>query len=175
MKLDNELVALKRYALSLTRHHSEADDLVHDTLLRAYERRSTFDETRSVRAWLFAIMHNLFIDAKRRRRAETAYQRDRATAFERHGEATQESAVRVSQLTRAFAKLSDDQRAVLHLVVVEGLSYLEVGEALDIPVGTVMSRLARARAALRAFEEGEPMMAQVATLRIVGGRDDQPK
>ncbi|PTE18887.1 RNA polymerase subunit sigma, partial [Cereibacter changlensis JA139] len=80
--------------------------------------------------------------------------------------APQEDVVRLAQIRAAFFRLPEDQRAALHLVAIEGLSYPEAAKVLGVPQGTLMSRLARARAALRAFEDGAPH------LKLVGGRDD---
>ena len=162
-----QIGALRRYARSLTRDPGEAEDLVQDALLRAYERRGSFRAGGSMRAWLLSILHNAFIDGVRSRRSEAR----RIEAAGRIGEsalaAPQEHSVRLSQVREAFMSLPEEQRAALHLVAIEGLSYQEAAGALGIPLGTLMSRIGRARAALRAMEESEP--GRGAHLRIVGG------
>ncbi|BCH25813.1 sigma-70 family RNA polymerase sigma factor [Mesorhizobium sp. L-8-3] len=165
-----QLGALRRYARSLTRDSADAEDLVQDALVRAYERRASFRHGGNLRAWLLSILHNTFVDGKRSRRAE-------AIRIERAGEladafldAPQEHSLRLTQLREAFLGLSEEQRAALHLVAIEGLSYQEAAEALAIPLGTLMSRIGRARAALRELEETSP--ARVRHLRVVRGSDE---
>lgn len=163
-----QLGALRRYARSLTRDGSDAEDLVQDALLRAYEKRSSFSADGNMRAWLLSILHNAFIDRVRSRRSEAA-RLDRTVELAPQAmEPPQDHAVRLVQVREAFMGLPEEQRAALHLVAIEGLSYQEAADALAIPPGTLMSRIARARAALRALEDGE---GQSPHLRIVGGRD----
>lgn len=146
--LAESLPAVLRFARSLTRDASAADDLVQDTVVRALERRHQYDETRSYRAWLMTLAHNLFVDGWRRGQVRRKAQ-PRLESVSRSIEPNQEHAAILQQTLRAFDSLAADQRAVLHLVVVEGASYAEAAAILDIPVGTVMSRLSRARLALR--------------------------
>lgn len=175
-----ELPALRRYALSLTRDATDAEDLVHDALLRAYEKRGGFRAEKGLRPWLLAILHNIFVDRLRSRRSERKRMEALAgdinadPAARQHGP-QQDHALRLAQVREAFMALPEEQRAVLHLITIEGLGYGEAAQALDVPVGTVMSRLSRARAALRAFEEqpARPREAAGVThLRVVGGTDD---
>jgi len=148
------LPALLRYARALVRNPADAEELVHDTLIRAYERRDTFDTRRSLRPWLFSILHNLYIDEYRRRQME-----ERAVeAIIDSGAASPplsdaDTRVQLAQIHQAFTCLPEAQRAALHLVAVEGLSYQEAADALEIPIGTLMSRLSRARTALRLMDE----------------------
>lgn len=166
-----QMDALRRYARVLARDAEAADDLVQATFLRAHERRASFREGADLRIWLMAILHNLFVDE--RRSASAAEARDRAWAELRPGFAppSGESAARLAQLRDAFLALGEDQREALHLVAIEGLSVAEAAAVLALPPGTVMSRVARARASLRAFEAGEARDAP--SLRIVGGRDER--
>jgi RNA polymerase sigma-70 factor (ECF subfamily) len=136
-----QLTALRRYARSLTRSDVDAEDLVHDALVRAYEKRASFQSGRNLRAWLLSILHNLFIDGRRARQAET--QRI-ARAAEPFLAPVQDHQLRLAQVRRAFMDLPEEQRAALHLVSIEGLTFAEAASALDIPTGTLMSRLARA-------------------------------
>jgi RNA polymerase sigma-70 factor (ECF subfamily) len=164
---------LRRYARALTRDESQAEDLVQDTLVRAYERRGSFRLGGNLRVWLLSILHNTFIDERRRRNAESLRIEQLAEVATAELPADQESRVRFQQIRQAFLCLPDEQRSALHLVAVEGLSYQEAAAALGIPTGTLMSRLGRARAALRAFEAGQGPL-QIATgqrpnLRVVGG------
>jgi RNA polymerase sigma-70 factor (ECF subfamily) len=141
------LPALRRFALWLARDAGDADDLVQASLERALSRWSTRRGEGSLKAWLFAILHRQFLDQRRR---AGRWQRVLAVFGGEAGAApsAEETFVARSSL-EAFDALATDHRAVLLLVVVEGLDYREAAQALDVPVGTVMSRLARARAAYR--------------------------
>lgn len=146
------LQRLRRFALWLTRNASSADDLVQATLERALSRWSSKGDG-NLRAWLFAILYRQFLDGQRRARRH-------ARLLEIFGGRTEEAPstedLVVNQATlEAFGRLPAEQRALLLLVSVEGLSYKEVADTLGIPIGTVMSRLSRARKALRALAEGE--------------------
>ena len=167
-----QLGSLRRYARSLTRDANEAEDLVHDALVRAYERRGSFRRGGNLRAWLLSILHNAFIDTLRSRRAEAVREDAAGQLAGTSVEPAQDHAVRLSQVRDAFYQLPPEQRAALHLVAIEGLSYQEAAEALAIPLGTLMSRIGRARAALRAMEAA-PGAGSNPHLRIVGGRDDR--
>lgn len=166
---------LRRYARSLARDESQAEDLVQDTLVRAYERRSTFRPGGNLRGWLLSILHNTFIDNRRRQVAELRRLEQSAALAETAAPPEQESRVRLQQVQAAFMSLPDEQRAALHLVAIEGLSYQEAANALRIPVGTLMSRLGRARAALRELEAGADLSQRSPnkrpSLRLIGGSD----
>lgn len=165
--ITQELPALRRFALALSRDHAEAEDLVQEALLRGHERRASFRAGGNLRSWLFAILRNAFVDRKRRRLAETR----REAAVTAHAPtaipASQEAAVRLGQLRAAFLDLPQDQREALSLIAIEGLTYAEAAEVAQVPLGTLMSRVARARASLRAFEDGT---SQRRGLRVIGGR-----
>lgn len=142
-----ELIALlprlRRYARMLTGDRARADDLVQDAVERALERESTFRSGSELRPWLFSLMHNLFVDGVRRRDAV-----DWAADTEDMPEATAPRAAdpaEMRDIRAALEKLPVDQREILLLVAVEGLRYREAAETLGLPIGTVMSRLARAR------------------------------
>jgi RNA polymerase sigma-70 factor (ECF subfamily) len=177
-----QLAPLRRYARALIRDETQAEDLVHDALVRAYERRSTFRSGANLRNWLLSILHNTFIDAYRRRQAELRREAEAAGLADLTFPAEQESRLHLQQISRAFLALPEEQRAVLHLVAIEGLAYQEAANALNIPIGTLMSRLSRARAALRASEENKRSAKPVfpapvdrpprPNLRVVGGSDD---
>lgn len=164
-----QLPALRRYARSLARDPADAEDLVHDALVRAHERRAGFRPGASPLPWLFTILHSTFIDGLRRTGAQRRREAETADLFEEGLAASQEHSVRLAQIRRAFDRLPEDQRTALHLVAIEGLSYQDAADTLSIPVGTLMSRIGRARAALRTFEEGA---ADRPALRLIGGRDD---
>lgn len=165
--IGEDLGVMRRYARSLARDDQDADDVVQDALVRAIERQETFQPTRSRRQWLLAIVHNVFISGKRREAAEARRDARFAETMVAHVDADQEHRARLAQLARVFAALPDHQRSVMHLVAVEGLTYQEASNVLDVPVGTIMSRLARARTALR--DHHEPAETK---LRLVGGQDD---
>jgi RNA polymerase sigma-70 factor (ECF subfamily) len=171
------LEPLRRYARSLTRDESQAEDLVQDTLVRAYERHGTFRTGGNLRAWLLSILHNTFVDDHRRERAEARRREQAADLAPSAAPAEQESRVRLQQIQRAFLNLPDEQRSALHLVAIEGLSYREAATTLQIPLGTLMSRLSRARVALRSLEEGAgqgsgPAERPRPQLRLIGGSHD---
>lgn len=166
-----QLAALRRYARSLVRNPDEAEDLVHDALVRALERKSTFRSGSSIRNWLMSIVHNAHIDRLRRNRAAARREEVALEVADIAAPAVQEYSVRLAQVRDAFLALPEDQREALHLVAIEELSYQEAADVLNIPVGTLMSRVSRARARLRAMEGGEETSA-VPHLRIVGGNPD---
>jgi RNA polymerase sigma-70 factor, ECF subfamily len=173
-----QLPALRRYARALTRDEALAEDLVHDTLVRALEGRNSFRAEADLRSWLFSILHNVFVSGVKRTRASRAREDHAGELSDTVSEPEQEHAVRLAQLQVAFAALPAEQRAVLHLVAVEGLPYQDAAETLGIPIGTLMSRLGRARAALRSFEGAQrpgPAPATDHKLRIVGGTHEQPR
>ena len=148
-----EIEVLLRVALSLTGNHAEAEDLVQDTLLRAYRGISGFDG-RYPRAWLLTILRNTHINRNRRSRPEllrdpdAAVERLAALASGDHADAVVEDEIDI-EIVRALEQLDDRFRRVVELVDVDGLSYAEAAQVLDVPVGTVMSRLHRARSRIR--------------------------
>ena len=142
--------ALRRYARALTRNADIADDLVQDTLVRALRSEHLFHGG-EVRSWLYTILTNL-----NRNRLRSLARRPALSPIEDNDApdmAGPEAGGR--DIERALATLVDDQRTALLLVVLEGLSYREVAEVQGIPIGTVMSRLARARAQIKSFLDGE--------------------
>jgi RNA polymerase sigma-70 factor (ECF subfamily) len=142
--------ALRRYARALTRDAETADDLVQDTLVRALRSEHLFHGG-DIRSWLYTILTNL-----NRNRLRSLARRPTVTVLgddDAPDMAGPEAGSR--DIERALASLVDDQRAALLLVVLEGLTYREVAEVQGVPIGTVMSRLARARAQIRAFLDGE--------------------
>ncbi|MGU3494365.1 sigma-70 family RNA polymerase sigma factor [Xanthobacteraceae bacterium A53D] len=167
-----ELAALRRYARTLTRSDTDAEDLVHDALVRAYEKRDAFQKGRNLRVWLMSILHNLFIDGRRARKAEAERVARAADLRDTAQAPSQDHHMRLAQVRDAFMELPEEQREALHLVAIEGLTFADAAKALDIPMGTLMSRLARARAALREMEEGGSEGRRKPNLRIVGGSDE---
>ena len=148
------LVPLRRYARSLTRDALRADDLVHDTLVRALEAKESLRANTNLRTWMMTVLHNVFIDDQRRKRVEARHADVLVQITDEITLPAQEGQVRLMQIRKAFESLPEEQRAALHLVTLEGMAYAEAAQVLGIPIGTLMSRLGRGRAALRAFEEG---------------------
>jgi RNA polymerase sigma-70 factor (ECF subfamily) len=146
-----EAPSLKRYALALTRDRDIAEDLVQDTLARALSREHLWHGG-SLRAWLFTILTNL----DRNRRRSLAVKPGLDEFDETRFGTPPDDALAKRAIERGVAALPEDQREVLLLVALEGLSYREVAEVQDVPIGTVMSRLSRARKALRTALEGGP-------------------
>lgn len=150
----DQIPALRRYARALTGERHAADELVQDSLERAWSRFHLWRPGTDVRAWLFTIMHNLYANAVRKAKRAPAYaplaEVDRVSSIQ----SDVETGIEVSNLIQALASLPDGQREVLLLVGLEGLTYEQVSQVLGIPIGTVMSRLSRAREHLRQILSG---------------------
>jgi len=142
---------LHRYARALRRNREDADDLVQDTLERAWMRAGLWPGVGDMRGWLFSIMHNLHIDALRRGHLDLV---DVEQLPDIPVAATQSERLALRDLDAALALLPFEQRQVLLLVALEGMAYAEIAEALDIPIGTVMSRVSRGRERLGALING---------------------
>ncbi|MGF1641002.1 MAG: sigma-70 family RNA polymerase sigma factor [Rhodospirillales bacterium] len=154
-EVERNTPALRRYARALLRDADDADDLVQDTLERAMSRLHLFQVGSNLRAWLFTILHNLHANAVRRdqRRVTTvdvAFEGDQTGARAPN----QHDALAVRDLQRALDMLPENQREVLLLIGLEDLSYRQAADVIGVPVGTVMSRLARGRERLRRLMEG---------------------
>lgn len=147
---------LRRYARALVGDRYAADDLVQDTLERAWNKFYLWRPGSDLRAWLFAIMHNVFVNQARRRRHEVEQLMEEVPAVAVR--ATQSEQLELQDVDRALRVLPSEQREVVLLVVVEQLTYSEVSRALDIPIGTVMSRLSRARERLRQSLGGQTVV-----------------
>lgn len=149
----SEIVALiprlRRYARALTGNADQADDLVQDCLERALGRLHLWRSGTNLRAWLFTIMHNLHVNNMRRRAIRP--DGESLPDWDAGGRVrpVQDDVVELRSVVGALRQLPDEQREVLLLVALEELSYREVADALGIPIGTVMSRLARGRQRLR--------------------------
>jgi RNA polymerase sigma-70 factor, ECF subfamily len=157
-----ELVAaiprLRRYARVLTGDANRADDLVQDTLARAWEKRRMWRSGSDLRAWLFTIMHNVHVNQLaliRRDAANISIDADPNDAsWQLPVRADQLDRVELMELAQQIGRLSPDQREVLLLAAVEELRYDEIAGMLSVPIGTVMSRLSRARAKLKSLMAG---------------------
>lgn len=151
-----ELPALRRYATALVGSVSWADDLVQDTIERALRGADTLEDMNRLGAWLRSILHNVYLSELRRRRPVVSIDLTDLNDTLSYSTA-QVDRNAINEFVRAIASLSIEHRQVLLLVGVEGLSYREVAQELGVPIGTVMSRLARARERLRsALEHGGP-------------------
>lgn len=148
------LPRLRRYALALLRDPVAADDLVQSCVERALAKQHLFKPETDLRAWMFTIMHNVHVNmAKKQTRTANTIPLDQA------GELpvtppSQEVGLMVRDLAAALEQLPDEQRQAVLLIGLEGLSYKETADVLGVPVGTVMSRLARGREKLRILLDG---------------------
>ncbi|MCX7168176.1 MAG: sigma-70 family RNA polymerase sigma factor [Rhodocyclales bacterium] len=158
-----EIPRLRRYARAMLGDRAAADDLVQDTLERAWSRLSQWRPGSDMRAWLFGIMHNLRIDQLRRPRLST-HSID-VDDFDVPTRPTQTDELELRDLESALSRLPDEQRETLLLVALEEMSYAEIASTLGIPVGTVMSRLSRGRERLRLIMDGQPPSARLRVVR----------
>ncbi len=150
---------LRRYARALVGNRDDADDLVQDTLERAWTRAELWHGVGDMRAWLFGIMHNLHVDGVRRRRVQMVSLDDDPPPSEPSAAGAAASAgsrLAVLELQAALERLPIEQREILLLVALEDMAYADVAKLLGIPIGTVMSRLSRARERLRTLMDDRP-------------------
>ncbi|TAM01782.1 MAG: sigma-70 family RNA polymerase sigma factor [Paraburkholderia sp.] len=161
MNIRDELIEhvprLRRYARALINNRELADDLVQDTLERALGRTGLFRTGTDLRAWLFTIMHNIFVNQVRKSSARgmhVSVDDESVPEAEYAVPSSQPGTLEVRDLDYALQRLPDEQREVVLLVGLEEMSYADVALALDIPIGTVMSRLSRGRERLRALMAG---------------------
>lgn len=149
--LIKEMDHLRRFALRLCKNQAEAEDLLQSTLLRAIEKKSLFETGTDVFKWTSKIMFNLFVsDYRRRTKFETRYDPESFLAHESH-DASQEVQMELAEVEAAMQHLSEDHRDVLVMVCVKGMQYQEVADAMGVPLGTIRSRLSRAREHLSAL------------------------
>ena len=165
---------LRRYARVLTGNSTRADDLVQDTLARAWDKRRLWQAGSDPRAWLFTIMHNVHVNQRALARRETANisldsEGEYGTAWQVAIYDKQLERIELRELVQLTGRLPADQREVLLLAAVEELRYDEIATALAIPIGTVMSRLSRARGKLRRVAAEPPLALNVPRERIATG------
>ena len=153
---------LRRYARALVGDRATADDLVQDTLERAWAKLHLYRRGTDLRAWLFTVMHNVHVNRVRASRVTDTLEDEMPELAQRPA---QGDALLVRDLDRAITRLPDEQRAVLLLVTLEEMSYEQVARTLGIPIGTVMSRLSRAREKLRAMMLGQPSIAKLKVVK----------
>jgi RNA polymerase sigma-70 factor (ECF subfamily) len=144
------LPRLRRFAFALTGRAADADDLVQDTVERALRNLDRFVPDTRMDSWLFRIAQNLWIDVVRARKVRSADGLEQAETVPFDGARAAESHTLLMQTLRVLGELPEEQRSVVALVLIDGLSYRETASILDVPIGTVTSRLARARDALAA-------------------------
>lgn len=141
---------LRKFAMRLTRNASDAEDLLQSTILRAIEKKHLFKEGTNLYSWASKIMFNLFASAYRRKtKFETQYDPENYIQNQKV-DAQQETEMELKNVTKAMDTLSEDHKDILVMVCIKGMQYAEVAKILDIPVGTVRSRLFRARESLQA-------------------------
>jgi RNA polymerase sigma-70 factor (ECF subfamily) len=151
--LIEHLPRLRRYARALTGDPNRADDLVQDTLERALAKLDLWQPGSDLRAWLFTLMHNLFVNQIRVRRPQETVMEE---ALDEPVSGGQMEALAARDIHAALARLPEEQREVLLLVGLEQFGYAEAAQVLGVPTGTVMSRLSRARERMRQMLAGEP-------------------
>lgn len=160
------LPRLRRYAAALTRDTERAEDLLQDTVERAYRKWHLWQPESNLRAWLFSIMHNVYMNqVAREAKRPTSVPLDEV--LEVSTAANNEAQMATRDLLAALAKLSHEQREVVLLVCLEDMKYEEVAYVLRIPIGTVRSRLARGREQLRRLMEGLPNKDNVAAFKVM--------
>ncbi len=163
-QLSDHVRTLRRYAMTLVRNRDDAEDLVQETLVRAIAGARTYRSEANLRSWLFGILHNVHVSDRRRDQVRTRAAASIEPLARSEIAPNQPDQVELARTMEAFARLPEDQRRALMLVAVDGMSYQEAAGILGIPLGTLMSRLARGREALRADVRGD--------LRGDGGRGD---
>lgn len=160
-ELIQHIPRLRRYARALVRDAVRADDLVQDTLERALAKLDLWRPGSDLRAWLFTLMHNLFVNQARSSSSHTLCELDEASDVPVSG--GQSEAMAMRDIHAALAKLPPEQREVMLLVGLEQFAYADAARILGVPQGTVMSRLSRARERMRELLEGR----QVTKLQVV--------
>jgi RNA polymerase sigma-70 factor (ECF subfamily) len=151
------LPRLRRFARSLTGNAGDADDLVQDALERALRNLHRWQPGTRLDSWMFRLTHNLWIDTLRAKRVRAAIplETEGVALASTDGARELDARLSLAATCSAMTKLPEEQRAAIALVVIDGMSYRDAAELLQVPIGTVTSRLARARSALAALLIGE--------------------
>lgn len=144
-RIEPYLQRLYGYAVSLSRNHHQAEDLVQECALRALAAKNTPEDERAYRAWLFRILRNLFLDQVRHEKTAALASEEQNFVPETEYWQGHERFITVLTVNLEMAKLPRTQREIIALIDFVGLTYAETSELLDVPVGTVMSRISRAR------------------------------
>jgi len=163
--IEREIPRLRPYARALTRSADRADDLVQETLLRAVAKAHLWQQGTDIRAWLFTIMHNQYVNMVRRAIREEATIDIEQMSSSLVATTDPTASRQLRELERALGRLPGDQREVILLVGLEGLSYEAAAQILGVPVGTVRSRLSRGRDALRRLMDLEGPNSESAVAR----------
>jgi RNA polymerase sigma-70 factor, ECF subfamily len=159
-----EIPHLRRYAATLVGQPSQVDDLVQDCLERALRKRHLWRNQGRLRSWLFRLLYRRYIDRQRQGYRRRALARDAVNESAAVQPARQEDSVQVRDMAVALSRLPEEQRIAIVLVGVEGLSYEEAAEVVNVPIGTLRSRLSRGRDALR--ETWVPTTSSVPLRRV---------
>ncbi len=164
------LPRLRRFSYALTGDQDKGDDLVQETCARALSRLDQWEPGTRLDSWMFRIAQNLWLDQRRAHkvRGNTVDIDEVYDLAGDDGRAITESRLTLAEVSQGMARLPSDQQVIIALVCVEGLSYKEAAEVLDVPIGTVMSRLARARRAL--FDKAEPDSKSVQPIKLESRR-----
>jgi len=147
--VEREIPRLRRYARALTRSGDRADDLVQEVLIRAISKAHLWQTGTDIRAWLFTIMHNQYVNMVHHAMREKATIDIEQMSSSLVATTDPTASCQLRELERALTCLSDEQREIILLVGLEGMSYEAAAQVLSVPVGTVRSRLSRGREALR--------------------------
>lgn len=152
MTIREELVSLlprlRRFSLAVAGNAQDAEDLLHSALERALRHESTWQRDTRLDSWIYRIIRNLWIDERRAKRNRNVSLEAAGDDALEDRQASAEHLLDLAQARRALLALPEEQRSVLCLVVLEGMTYQEAAATLDVPIGTIMSRLSRARAAM---------------------------
>jgi len=159
----NEIPRLRRYARALTHDREGADDLIQNCLLRALTKSHLWRPGTDLRAWLFTILHNEHVNHVRRSIREGSRTRFKDRSIEISTPAVESPGLRLRELERALLRLPEEQRQAVLLIAVEGFRYEEAAAVLDVPIGTMRSRLSRGRDMLRHLLGMEPRPLQPQT------------
>lgn len=154
-QVELEIPMLRRYARFLARDVDRADDLVQECLVRAIARIESFEAGTNLKAWLIVILRNIFLNDCRRAKRERLSLSELGNAAPQQVPANQDAGLMFAELERAFMSLSPDHREILTLIVIEGMTYEQSAEVLGVSMGTIKSRLWRARASLSELMDGD--------------------
>jgi RNA polymerase sigma-70 factor, ECF subfamily len=155
------LPRLRRFALALAGSRDAAEDLLQAAVERALRKWSSYDKGRSLASWMFKLMQNIWFDMRRSAAAGPTYMEEVPDGIGEDGRELAEARDDLEAVREAFAALPEDQRTVLALVVLDGLTYAQAAMTLGVPIGTVMSRLSRARAGLASLARGKTALAPI--------------
>lgn len=154
-RMVSEIPMLRRYARHLSRNADQADDLVQESLARAIARIDSWEPGTNLQAWLIVILRNIFLNECRRAKRERISLEQLHPAKPTQMSAPQEASLKLAELEKAFVSLSNDHRTVLELVVLKGKTYEQSAKILNVTMGTIKSRLSRARTRLGEIMDGE--------------------